>query len=91
MKINSIENLKRKKVFQIEGEDHTLCNILVDELLQDENIVCASYKVEHPLVGIPQVIVETNDKETAKQALNSAVKRLKKKISEFGKKFDDAE
>ncbi len=78
MEINVIENKKSRLVFDVVGEDHTLCNALKHELWNDAEVKVAGYHIEHPLKGIPRMIVETTTKKEAKKAVMEAVKRLKK-------------
>ncbi len=82
MEIKVIESTKKRIVFELPGTDHTFCNGLKKELWNDKNIKVSAYNIEHPLIGIPKFIVETDDKEP-KKALSDAVKRLQKKNKEF--------
>jgi DNA-directed RNA polymerase subunit L len=79
MEINVLEDTKKRMVFDLKGEDHTLCNALREELWNDEAVTVAAYNISHPLIGVPKFIIETNDKSTPKEALKDAVKRLQKK------------
>jgi len=78
MEIKIIEDKKKRLVFELIGEDHTFCNVLREELNNDEAVTAAAYNISHPLIGIPKFIVETSDKEP-KKALKDAISRLKKK------------
>ena len=89
MEINVIEENKKRMVFEIKGEGHTLANLLEKELWNDKNVTAAGYQVDHPLTGVPKMIVETSGSEPRK-ALQNAIKRLKTKNSEFAKKFKKA-
>jgi len=82
MKITKMTEAKNKLMFKIEGENHTFCNLLKDELSTQKGVVAASYYVEHPLVGVPQMTIETDGSVTPKKALEDAVKRIKKGLSE---------
>ena len=86
MNIKVLEKSKNKLLFEIEGETHTFCNILKEELWKDEAVVVSAYKKEHPLIGTPTMIVETKGK-SAIDALKDAVKRLKKENSKAKKAF----
>ncbi len=76
MEIKVIENKKNKLVFELKGQSHGFCNILKDQLWKDSHVKVAAYKVEHPLVGIPTFIVETDGSESPKNALLGAIKKL---------------
>lgn len=90
MELKKLEEDKNKLVIQISGEDATFCNALKAELLNDENVKIASFTIEHPLTGIPKLMVITDGKKTPKQALEDAAKRLKKKTEKFEKEFANA-
>jgi len=87
MELNILEDKKNRMVFELKGETHTFCNILRKELWNDKHIKAAAYNIEHPLVGIPKIIVETDGKESPKKALKEAVKRMKKINNSFQKQF----
>lgn len=87
MKIETVENKKNRLVINIEGADHTICNILKKELNNDKHIKAAAYSIKHPLIGVPQMIVETDGNETPKDALLNAIQGLKKTNNKFIKSF----
>lgn len=82
MEINILEDKPKKLVFELKGEDHTLCNALREELWNDESVIVSAYNINHPLIGVPKFIIETKDKEP-KKALKDAILRLKKRNSEI--------
>lgn len=79
-----LEESKNRLEFQLKDETHTFCNALKEELLNTKGIIIATYKIDHPLVGIPQFLIETKGTEPRK-ALKSALNSLKKKADEFKK------
>jgi DNA-directed RNA polymerase subunit L len=87
MELEFIENTKNRILVKLKGEDHTFCNILVKELQKDSNVKAAAYRIGHPLQRIPELIVETNEKTTAKDALLDAVGKLSKANAKFAKEF----
>lgn len=87
MELNIVEEKKNKIVFESDNLGHTFCNVLKKELWNDKHVKVATYSVSHPLVSKPRMIVETDTNETAKQALLSAVTRLKKTSEKFKKEF----
>ncbi len=84
MEINILEESKTKLVFQLPSETHTFCNALKKELQGVDGVVVATYRVEHPLIGIPEFLLETKGVEP-KEAIKKALKALKKKAEEFKK------
>ena len=88
MEIKVLEDTKNKLRFEFQDADHTFCNILEKELWNDSHIKAAGYFIEHPLIGKPKFIVETDGKEKPKKALQDAIKRLKKTNEDFKKAFE---
>ncbi len=85
MEINVVEDKKKRLVFELKGEGHTLCNALREELWNDKSVTVSAYNISHPLVGIPKFIIETSGK-SPKKALKDAISRLKKTNSALVKK-----
>ena len=90
MELKVHENTKKRMVFDLIGADHTFCNALKKELWKDSTIRTAAYKVDHPLIGIPKFIVETNGQKDAKAVLKAATARLKKHNKDFLSLFKKA-
>ena len=86
MEIVIKEQSKKKLIFEIKGESHTLCNALKEELRNDPKVTVAAYFVSHPDIDEPTFTLETDGIEP-KKALMNAVKRLKKQNETFLKAF----
>ena len=86
MELEIIEEKKNRIVLKIKGETHTFCNALKKALLDDKHVKIATYKIDHPLIGIPEMIVETDGKDP-KKALKEASDRLSKIFNKFKSVF----
>ena len=86
MEINIVEETKKKMIFEIKGESHTLANLLEKELWNDKKVSAVGYHVKHPLIGVPRMVLETNG-VAPRTALDNAVKRLNKKNKDFARVF----
>lgn len=84
MEFKVLEEEKNKLVFELVGETHTFCNLLKSELRKVKGVTLVSYRIEHPLVGIPTFIVETKGTEPRK-AIKEALKSVKKLAKDFQK------
>jgi len=89
MKIEVISNEKNTLEFYIEGERHTLPNLLKEKLNQDSSVEFCAYKLDHPLDKKARIIIKTTGK-APKKALEEAIKALQDEIAEFGKAFEKA-
>ena len=84
MEFTVLEESKNELVFQLKGETHTFCNILKEELYHVKGVKLATYKIDHPLIGLPTFKVETEGVEPRK-AIKEALKNLRKKAEDFKK------
>jgi len=86
MKINILSKDKKKIEFEIEGEDHTLCNALKDALWKQPEVEIAAYSIDHPLINKAKMIVSVT-KGDAKAALLKAVETIKKDAKSISTEF----
>ncbi len=84
MELNILEESKKRMVFELKGETHSFCNALKEALWKIKGVDIASYRIEHPLVGIPKFLIETKGIEP-REALKKAIESLKKTTKEFKK------
>ena len=85
MEIKIIEEKKNHLILEAEGVSHGFCNAIIKELWNDKDTKSAGYNIDHPLVGIPKIMVES--KGDAKKSLVNAITRLKKTNETFKKEF----
>ncbi len=84
MEINVLEKEKNLLKLELKEEGHTLCNALRKELWNDKSVKIAGYNIDHPLIGKPVLVVQSDN---PKKSLQEAVKRLKKQNKEFSDKI----
>ncbi len=72
---------------ELEGESHTLPNLIRKELWNDPTVTLAAYTKDHPYIGIPRLIVSAENPE---KALLDAISRAKKQFEELEKKLKEA-
>lgn len=87
MEIKIINESKQTLEFELKGEDHSFCNLLKDFLNKVEGVTAASYRIDHPLVGVPRIFVETNTKTTPRKALEKAIALIQKENDTFKKEL----
>lgn len=89
MEINIISEDKQKIEFEIEKEDHTLCNALQDALWKQPNIDVVAYSMDHPLIPKVRMVVSVtkgNPRDIIEKAVDTLKKEAKSMASEFSKK-----
>lgn len=82
MKVSFVKDDDKHIEVVLEGEDHSIPNVLKDILLESSDVEFAAYVVEHPQVSSPKLIVKTKRKK-AREALRDAVKAFQKNLKDF--------
>ena len=85
MEMNVIEENKNRLVVKVEGIGHTICNIIKNQLSKNSNVKAVAYKIDHPLVGVPQMVIETNGKVSPRAAVKKAIDSLSKEADKLKK------
>ena len=70
--------VKNKLEFELTGVTQAFCNLLKEEVAEDEHVKMCTYVVDHPLIGKPKFLVETDTSTNPRKAVKDAIKRLKK-------------
>ncbi|TAL52229.1 MAG: DNA-directed RNA polymerase subunit L [Nanoarchaeota archaeon] len=85
-----IEESPKKLIVELRGESHTLMNVLKHKLWENEKVKIATYHINHPLIGIPQLIVETDGSLKPRKAISDAAEKIKKDVDKFRTSFEKA-
>jgi len=81
MEIKVLEEDKNKIKFEIEGETHTIANLLTKYLLKDPDVEISMYQVPHPLEEKAIIYVVTKNKDprkVIKETIDKIIKDLEK-------------
>ncbi|MEM1556030.1 MAG: DNA-directed RNA polymerase subunit L [Candidatus Bathyarchaeia archaeon] len=76
VQLKVLEKKQNEVVIEIDGEGHTLCNLLESVLLEDDEVEFAGYTIPHPLVGKPILRVRTKGNKEPKDALREALIKI---------------
>lgn len=90
MQLRVLEREANKIVIEVEGEGHTLCNLLQNVLLEDEDVEFASYNISHPLVAKPVITIRTKGNKRPEEALKEAVNKILQRGRELREEFEKA-
>ena len=90
MKVKILRKKPNELKMEIEGENHTFCNVFQKVLLEDDTIEMASYDIPHPLISNPVVYVLTKGRRRPKAALQETAKKLQKLNKDFRMAFEKA-
>mmetsp|Transcript_9198 Transcript_9198/g.21339 ORF Transcript_9198/g.21339 Transcript_9198/m.21339 type:complete len:125 (-) Transcript_9198:305-679(-) len=75
----------------IEREDHTLGNMLRMQLLDEEQVLFAGYRVPHPLEPAIQLKIQTrSDKPGPTKVVHAAIENLESELQTMRHSFKDS-
>lgn len=86
MEVRILENKKSRLRFALKGEGHMLANLLRTELWKQKDVKTAAYAIKHPLLAIPEMLVETSSGD-AKDAVVRSAESIKKQNRDFLTQF----
>ena len=86
MKLEIIKNEKSELEFIVEGERHTIPNLLREKLSQNSDVEFVAYRLDHPLDQKAVFVLKT--KGSAKKVLEDTIKEIQKDFDEFKKGFE---
>jgi len=87
MKIEVLKNEKDTLEFYIEGERHTLPNLLKEKIASADGVEFCAYRLDHPLDKRARFVVKKSGK-SPKKIVEDAIKQAKEELGEFKKEFD---
>ncbi|MCX6801321.1 MAG: DNA-directed RNA polymerase subunit L [Candidatus Diapherotrites archaeon] len=85
MKIEVINQDKNILEFYVEGERHTITNVLRERLSQNRDVEFCSYRLDHPLDKRARFVVRAAN---PKKAIEDTIKEITGEVSEFKKAFE---
>jgi len=84
MKLEIVTNEKDNLEFYIEGERHTLTNLLKEKLSENESVDFVAYKLDHPSDTKAKFVLKAKN---AKKVLIDTLKEIEKEFDSFKKEF----
>lgn len=87
MKVSVLTNEKNNLEITLDGERHTIPNILKEKLAADPAVEFCAYKLDHPLDKKAKFIIKTSGK-TPKKAVEDAIKQIKEDLTAFKKEVE---
>jgi DNA-directed RNA polymerase subunit L len=88
MQVKILTNDKNVLEMELQGADQSLAQLLAEKLSGEKDVDFASFKVEHPLVGMPKIYLRTKKGDPAKLVLEK-LEEIKKEVSDFKEQFKD--
>lgn len=83
MNVRVVSSDSKKLVLEIEGEDHTLGNMLMKEALRHPGVNYASYRVSHPLRQMVEFVLVVKEGENPGRVMLDVINSLRRQLEEF--------
>lgn len=90
MKVKVLKITDNELKIEVEGEGHSLLNVLQKTLLEDDSIEMAGYDVPHPLFDRGILYVHTKEQQNPEAVIKEATKKVLDLSKEFQKSFKKA-
>jgi len=90
MKVKVLKITDNELKIEVEGEGHSLLNLLQKTLLEDDSIEMAGYDVPHPLFDRGILYVHTKEQQKPEDVVKEAAKKVHGLNKEFQKSFKKA-
>ena len=82
------ENELGYTIYKIPKEDHTLGNLIKEELLDRKEVIFAGYKMTHPLEHTLLLKVKTNDNTTPNKEIIKSINKIETDIDNIREKLN---
>jgi len=89
MQVKVVKKTENELTIEVEGEGHTLFNLLESVLLEDEEVEFAGYKMPHPLIPNTVVTVRTRKGKTPEEAIKDACEKILQRGKELNAAFTE--
>ena len=90
MKVKVLKSTDNELKIEVEGEGHSLLNLLQKTILEGEGIEMAGYHVPHPLFDRGILYVHTKEKLNPQSVIEDAAKKVLDINKDFQKSFKKA-
>lgn len=75
---------------ELEGEDHTMANLIAKYAIKKPHVVYASYIVSHPLVGNPVIVVTTDGSRNPLDVVEDVLRDIISDARDFAERLEKA-
>ncbi len=90
MQLKVLKKTDNELKIEVEGEGHTLFNLMESVLLEDAKVEFASYNMPHPLISNTVVTIRTGKGKKPEEALKEACEKILQRGKELNEAFTNA-
>ncbi len=89
-KIEVVKEKENRLEIRLRGEDHTMANLIVKLAIRKPHVTYAAYRIDHPLVSDPVVIIATDGSVKPIEVLKEVLEDIVRLVDEFKEKLNAA-
>ncbi len=86
MEVKILVNEKNTLELELSEVDQSLAQLLAEKLSSEKSVDFAAFKLEHPIIGNPKIILKTKKGDPEKLVLEK-LEEIKKDVADFKKHF----
>ena len=86
MEIKILVNEKNMLEMELTDIDQSLAQLLAEKLSAEKSVEFAAFKLEHPMIANPKIIVKTKKGDPEKLVLEK-LEEIKKEVKDFKTRF----
>jgi len=90
LKIKVLKRSNQELKLEVEGEGHTLFNLLEKVLIEDDTVEIAGYNIPHPLTSNLILYIRSKEGRDPEDALKDALTKIIETGRELKKTFEEA-
>ncbi len=75
---------------ELEGEDHTIANLIAKYAVRQAHVKYAAYNIPHPLVSNPIVVITTDGERKPIEVLEAVLKDILKDVDKLARTVKEA-
>ncbi len=68
--------------------DQSIAHLLVEKLNEVKSVEFAAYRIQHPVIGTPHLIIKTKDGDPM-ELLTKKINEIREEVNEFKKQFSE--
>ena len=86
-KLKLIKLDDRKLEVELEGEDHTMANLIAKYAVRKPYVLYAAYNIPHPLISNPKVVIVTDGSRKPLDVLKEVLEEIIRDTNELEEKL----
>jgi len=90
LKIRILKRTDKSVEIELEGEDHTMVNLIAKYAIKKPGVIYASYIMSHPLVGNPVIVVTTDGSRDPLDIIEEVLRDIISDAKAFAEKLNKA-